>query len=284
MPNRILKESICYSDDLDRLTAFEETVFYRLMVRVDDYGRLDARPAFLRSQLFTTRTDITEAQLRDAADRLAEVGLIAYYTVADRLYLYICNWQKHQRLRCTREKYPPPPGEAGTADSTPQQGDALPDAQPDAPVFSQPAAICGKLPQTAATGGEWPQADETGGKLPQMAARAGAESESESQSESEVESGNDTQGGARRFIPPTVKQVADYCRQRNNGIIARRFVDFYASKGWRIGTSPMVDWRAAVRRWEEQSSSTVCGGPARASPREPCRLSTAKKYESEDCI
>ena len=46
MPNRIIKESVCYSDDLDQLTAFEETVFYRLIVRVDDNGRIDARPGY----------------------------------------------------------------------------------------------------------------------------------------------------------------------------------------------------------------------------------------------
>ncbi len=271
MPNRILKESICYSDDLDRLTFFEETVFYRLMVRVDDYGRLDARPAFLRSQLFTTRPDIPEAQLTSAVNRLAQVGLIACYTVADKPYLYICNWQKHQRLRCTREKYPPPPGETGPDAAAPPQGGLTSGAQ--APPSA--AASCGNRPQTAANGGD----------LRQFAARAGAESESESQSEVESESQIEAQGGARRFIPPTVKEVAAYCQQRKNGIIARRFVDFYAAKGWRVGISPMVDWRAAVRRWEAQNdNSTVCGGAARASPREPCGLSTTKKYESVDCI
>lgn len=252
MPNRILKESICYSDDLDRLTAFEETVFYRLIVRVDDYGRLDARPAFLRSQLFTTRADVDEDMLGAALDRLVDVGLIARYSVADKPYLYICTWQKHQRVRSYREKYPAPPD----------------DASP------QPAATCGEQSQLAADGGD----------LPQPAARAGAESESKSQSEIESESEAKSQCGACRFIPPTLEAVAKYCQKRNNRVDARRFVDFYASKGWLIGTSPMADWHAAVRRWEMRDAA--CEGAApRASPQPPGRLvSTAKKYESEDCI
>lgn len=45
MPNRIIKESICTSDTLSRLSDFQENFFYRLIVSVDDYGRLDARPA-----------------------------------------------------------------------------------------------------------------------------------------------------------------------------------------------------------------------------------------------
>lgn len=269
MPNRILKESICYSDDLDCLTAFEETVFYRLLVRVDDYGRLDARPAFLRSQLFTTRTDITGEQLCSAIGRLAEVGLIARYTVADKPYLYICTWQKHQRLRCTKEKYPPPP-------------------EPDPPsneASQQPVKSCGNLPQTAAEECDLPQAAKSCGGLPLPAARAGAKSESQSENESEVgiESERTARSGARRFIPPTAEQVEDYCKKHKIGVSAQRFVDFYASKGWLVGTSPMADWRAAVRRWEERGS-TDCGGSARAGPQTPCRLSTAKNYESEDCI
>ncbi|WMJ83435.1 hypothetical protein ACS3UN_10205 [Oscillospiraceae bacterium LTW-04] len=273
MPNRILKESICYSDDLDCLTAFEETVFYRLMVRVDDYGRLDARPAFLRSQLFTTRADITEEQICSAIDHLVEVELVAYYTVADKPYLYIRNWQKHQRLRCTREKYPPPFEENALSD------EAL---QPS-------AASCGNLPQTTAEDGSLRQSAKSCGELLLSAARVGAESESQSQSESEVESEVEVESqqkarcGAHRFIPPTVEQVDSYCQKRKYRVSAQRFVDFYASKGWLVGTSPMTDWRAAVRRWEERNG-TDCGGSARASPQIACRLSTAKKYESEDCI
>lgn len=43
MPNRIIKEGICANEQIDRLTAFEETFFYRLIVNVDDYGLMDGR-------------------------------------------------------------------------------------------------------------------------------------------------------------------------------------------------------------------------------------------------
>ena len=72
MPNRIIKESICYSDDIDKLTAFEETVFYRMIVRADDYGRLDARPSFLKSMLFVTKQGITEKNVQDAVSRIGQ--------------------------------------------------------------------------------------------------------------------------------------------------------------------------------------------------------------------
>lgn len=246
MPNRILKESICYSDDLDLLTAFEETVFYRLLVRVDDYGRLDARPAFLRSQLFTTRTDITERQITDAINRLAEIGLICLYTVDEKHYLRIASWQKHQRMRVTKEKYPAPQNAASK-----KTGKALP----------QSAASCGELPQ--------------------VAARACEESESESETETETET--EVESGSRRFVPPTLTQVELYCRERKNAVSAERFVDYYESKGWLVGTSPMTNWQAAIRRWERGKSSTCMS--ARASPQYPYNpVSKAKNYDSEDCI
>jgi hypothetical protein len=60
--------------------------------------------------------------------------------------------------------------------------------------------------------------------------------------------------GRKTFSPPTVDEVAAYCEERGNGIDAQSFVDFYASKGWVVGKSPMKDWKAAVRTWERSDS------------------------------
>ncbi len=56
----------------------------------------------------------------------------------------------------------------------------------------------------------------------------------------------------RRFVPPSVEQVAAYCRERGNGIDPDAFVNYYTSKGWTVGRSPMKDWKAAVRTWEQR--------------------------------
>ena len=65
---------------------------------------------------------------------------------------------------------------------------------------------------------------------------------------------------SRRFTPPTVEDVEAYCRERGNAVDAQRFVDFYASKGWKVGSSGMRDWRAAVRNWERQDNTKNGGG------------------------
>lgn len=59
-----------------------------------------------------------------------------------------------------------------------------------------------------------------------------------------------------RFSPPTLEEVKAYCQERKNHVDADRFVDFYASKGWKVGNQPMKDWKAAVRTWERGEKST----------------------------
>ena len=56
----------------------------------------------------------------------------------------------------------------------------------------------------------------------------------------------------KRFVKPTVEQVAEYCMERGNYVDAEHFVDFYEAKGWKVGSSPMKDWKAAVRTWEQR--------------------------------
>lgn len=57
-----------------------------------------------------------------------------------------------------------------------------------------------------------------------------------------------------KFVPPTVEEVATYCKERNNRVDASRFVDFYTTKGWMVGKNKMKDWKSAVRTWERNSS------------------------------
>lgn len=56
----------------------------------------------------------------------------------------------------------------------------------------------------------------------------------------------------KRFTRPTIQEVKSYCQERNNGIDPESFIDFYDSKGWVVGKSPMKDWKAAIRTWEKR--------------------------------
>ena len=107
MPNRILKESICTSDNIDVLSSFQETVFYRLIVTVDDFGRYDARPKILASRLFPLK-DIRTTQIEDALRALTSAELVTLYEVDGKPFLQMNTWDRHQIKRATKSKYPGP--------------------------------------------------------------------------------------------------------------------------------------------------------------------------------
>ncbi len=56
------------------------------------------------------------------------------------------------------------------------------------------------------------------------------------------------------FCPPSLCQVQAYCHGRNSTVDAQRFVDFYTANGWRVGSNPMRDWKAALRTWERRTA------------------------------
>lgn len=51
---------------------------------------------------------------------------------------------------------------------------------------------------------------------------------------------------------PSVEEIKQYCLDRNNGIDAEQFFDFYESKNWFVGKNKMKNWQAAVRTWEKR--------------------------------
>ena len=52
-----------------------------------------------------------------------------------------------------------------------------------------------------------------------------------------------------RFVPPTHEEVLDFCIANNLDIDEEAFLDYYSSKGWKVGSQPMKDWKAAARNW-----------------------------------
>lgn len=53
-----------------------------------------------------------------------------------------------------------------------------------------------------------------------------------------------------RFQKPSIEEIKAYCKERNNGIDAERFFDYYEAIGWKVGKNTMKDWKACVRTWE----------------------------------
>ena len=54
----------------------------------------------------------------------------------------------------------------------------------------------------------------------------------------------------KRFVPPTLQEVIDYCNQTQAGIDPLGFWNFYESKDWMVGKNKMKKWHAAVGTWK----------------------------------
>lgn len=86
--------------------------------------------------------------------------------------------------------------------------------------------------------------------LPKIVWKSVSGTENPQNKEKQIKTKKRQESPAGAFHPPTVEEVRAYCNERENGVDAGRFVDYYTAVGWRVGKSPMRDWKAAVRRWE----------------------------------
>ena len=61
----------------------------------------------------------------------------------------------------------------------------------------------------------------------------------------------------KRFNPPTIEELSNYCMERQNSVDAHKFIDYYTANGWKVGKNQMKDWKAAVRTWERNTDNST---------------------------
>lgn len=106
MPTRFIKESCRSSKNLDKLSDFEERLFWRLITTADDFGRFMACPELVRSACFPYKTLSTD-RINSSLQSLQTHDLIRLYVVDDRQYGEFIKWEKHQgKPRAKESKYP----------------------------------------------------------------------------------------------------------------------------------------------------------------------------------
>ena len=111
MPARVVRGEINESASLSRVSLEADLTFRALIVAVDDYGRLDARPEILKAKLFPVRK-VTEKRLTGWVQELADEGCVLLYEVSERPYLYLTGWEHHRGSgRRAKESRCPPPSD-----------------------------------------------------------------------------------------------------------------------------------------------------------------------------
>ena len=161
MPNRIFREGYLDDELVSALSDGAETLFVRLILAVDDYGRFDGRPEFIRVKcypLLVGNDDLTKSGKRDVSvkaitARLRELArkdetgrsLATLYRVNGKPYIELHNTK--QRLRQMHSKWPAPPAEPEpepvlplVPDPPPGPGDGAPPAEPPPPPVLAPRA------------------------------------------------------------------------------------------------------------------------------------------------
>lgn len=132
MPNRIIKESIRTSYEIDRLSVMAEITFYRLLTYADDYGLFLADPRILKAELFPLKTFTLQVKTSENnlqtidsnlttidsnslsgdiiswIDELVNAGIIKLYVANSKPYGCFSKWQEHQRVRNSKPKFPKP--------------------------------------------------------------------------------------------------------------------------------------------------------------------------------
>lgn len=244
MGNRILKESICTSADIDAMGWFTEVFYYRLLVNCDDYGRMDGRSAILRAKLFPLRDDITQADIEAAVEALEALGCLARYTVSGAPYVRLPAWAKHQRIRQVREKYPPPPDDPSTP----------PDPAKAGAFLSGP---CGPPPQTAAACRPNPIQSES-------TSESQSEAEPASSHTSSIPSAPTVQAAATAMGMPSTPRDIQTVRE-----LAATYPEPWLLEALsRTADGPSRTWRyvrGILKRWQAAGGIDPPGKPAKAA-------------------
>jgi len=55
------------------------------------------------------------------------------------------------------------------------------------------------------------------------------------------------------FVPPTLDQVIQYCKERKNHVDPEKWFHHYESNGWLVGKNKMKSWQSAIITWEKSN-------------------------------
>ena len=104
MPTRYLKPGICDSSSIDSVSPEAERLYYRLLVNVDDFGRMDARLPIIKARCFPLKEEMKSSVIEKWLKELAESGLTLVYICMDEPFLQFTKWDN--KPRASESKFP----------------------------------------------------------------------------------------------------------------------------------------------------------------------------------
>jgi hypothetical protein len=107
MPQRFLRPAITNSERWNSVSFAAQSVYVRLLTRVDDFGQFDGRPSVILGQCLSVWNDLhpKEAvnlqQLKELLQQLAAISLIELFKGSNgKVYLQVTQWEERIRVGC----------------------------------------------------------------------------------------------------------------------------------------------------------------------------------------
>ena len=77
---------------------------------------------------------------------------------------------------------------------------------------------------------------------------------------------------SKRFTPPTLEEVEEYCKSRRNNVDAKRFYDYFTAGNWTDAKGNKVkNWKQKLITWEGHSNGQTTRNPVQANDTDPLR-------------
>ncbi|MEV7267089.1 hypothetical protein AB0N38_26355 [Micromonospora aurantiaca] len=121
---RSIKPEFFTSEVVAALPLSARLTFIGLWTHVDDNGVTVDNPKLITAALWPLEDDPRETLARTSGDltSLSTAGLIRRYEVSGRRYLFVTNWDEHQRVsHPSKPRYPRPPEPAASGDADEEQ-------------------------------------------------------------------------------------------------------------------------------------------------------------------
>lgn len=107
---RYLKPDFFTDEDLGNLPFQTRLTFAGLWVHADKAGRLEYRPKYLKAMIFPYDAVKIEKEIETLSNGKSNgKPFVQFYTIENRQYLQIMNWDKHQRPHHTEKESEIPP-------------------------------------------------------------------------------------------------------------------------------------------------------------------------------
>lgn len=239
MPQRLLRPTLRQSKRWNRLSWFDQSFYIRLLTIADDYGRYEADPELLRSELFPYGDPdghaVSVPTIVSSLRTFASKDLIVLYEVDSKQYLQLLRWKERAR---TESRFPEPVCGHLTADC------------------GQMTADCGQMSASPPSPSPSPS--------PYKGVDSGLAKNGSPRDEGNASGG----AGRKRFVPPSLEQVK--LAAAKAGLPeseAEQFWNFWESWNWSRKGQKMTSWERSLVTWKGNWQKGMARNPkARPDP------------------